>query len=185
MGKSASARDGELLGWVRLPVPKVASVVWVAWTARGMRHCDWATDDAPAPAYCESLPCPSERPGVVADLARYLEGGALDPATLPVDPVGTPFQLRVWEALRNVRHGQVRTYAGIASDIGSPRAMRAVGQANGRNPVAIVIPCHRVVAAGNALGGYSGGLERKRFLLELEGVALTQEHVAPGQISLL
>lgn len=185
MAKPVSAQDAELQGWARLPVPHVASALWVAWTARGFRHCDWASEDAPAPAYCEGVPCPSEPPEYVAALARYLAGEALDPATLPVDPVGTPFQLRVWEALRKVGRGRVRSYAGIASDIGSPRAMRAVGQANGRNPVAIVIPCHRVVAAGHALGGYSGGLERKRFLLELEGVALTHEHVAPGQISLL
>jgi len=118
-------------------------------------------------------------------LEAYLAGEPVDPVELPVDLVGTPFQLRVWNALRAVSRGRVRTYGGIAKDIGQPRAMRAVGAANGRNPVTIVVPCHRVVAAGNELGGYSAGLPRKRFLLGLEGVALVEQGVAPGQTRLL
>jgi O-6-methylguanine DNA methyltransferase len=91
----------------------------------------------------------------------------------------------VWNALRKVSRGQVRSYAGIASDLGKPRATRAVGAANGRNPIAIVIPCHRVVETGMHLGGYTGGLHLKRFLLELEGARIDADRVRPGQLELL
>ena len=127
-----------------------------------------------------------EVPALYADpLRAYFSGEAIDPATLPVDLRGTPFQLKVWQALRRVPRGAVRTYAGIASDIGSPRAMRAVGAANGANPVAIVVPCHRVVEAGLKLGGYSAGLDRKRHLLALEGVRIEGDQLRPGQLGLL
>jgi methylated-DNA-[protein]-cysteine S-methyltransferase len=117
-------------------------------------------------------------------LMAYAQGGPVDPRELPVDLRGTPFQLRVWNALRKVPRGSVRSYAGIAADIGSPRAMRAVGMANGANPVAIVVPCHRVVATGMRLGGYSGGLDMKRTLLGIEGVRVDAGRVIPGQLEL-
>ncbi|MBK6808584.1 MAG: methylated-DNA--[protein]-cysteine S-methyltransferase [Sandaracinaceae bacterium] len=91
---------------------------------------------------------------------------------LPRDARGTPFQHQVWEALCRIPRGAVRSYSGVASDIGNPRAMRAVGLANGRNPLPIVVPCHRVIAASHQLGGYTGGLDRKRALLALEGVRI-------------
>lgn len=87
---------------------------------------------------------------------------------LPTAPRGTPFQQKVWTALARIPFGATRTYRAIAEEIGLPKAMRAVGAANGRNPVAIVIPCHRVIGADGTLTGYAGGLERKHFLLELE-----------------
>lgn len=90
---------------------------------------------------------------------------------LPLDPVGTPFQQRVWAALREIPHGETRTYGWIAARIGQPTAVRAVGLANGRNPLSIVVPCHRVVGASGALTGYAGGIDRKRFLLEHEAGA--------------
>lgn len=117
-------------------------------------------------------------------LLAYARGEEVDPRVLPVDLDGTPFQLRVWNALRNVPRGSVRSYAGIAADIGAPRAMRAVGMANSANPVAIVVPCHRVVGTGMRLGGYSGGLEMKRKLLALEGVRVEAGRVIPGQLEL-
>jgi O-6-methylguanine DNA methyltransferase len=117
-------------------------------------------------------------------LEAYARGEPVDPATLPVDLRGTAFQLRVWSALRNIPRGSVRTYAGIAADIGSPRAMRAVGMANSSNPVAIVVPCHRVVETKLRLGGYSGGLAMKRTLLALEGVQVESGRVIPGQLEL-
>ncbi|MFR9012175.1 MAG: methylated-DNA--[protein]-cysteine S-methyltransferase, partial [Desulfovibrio piger] len=83
-------------------------------------------------------------------------------------PQGTPFQLRVWRAPQDIPYGRTCSDAELAAAVGSPRACRAVGQANGRNPLMIVIPCHRVIAAGGGLGGYSGGLDIKRFLLRLE-----------------
>jgi O-6-methylguanine DNA methyltransferase len=117
-------------------------------------------------------------------LEAYAQGAPVDPATLPVDLRGTAFQVRVWNALRKIPRGSVRTYAGIAADVGSPRAMRAVGMANGSNPVAIVVPCHRVVEAKLRLGGYSGGLAMKRTLLALEGVPVESGRVIPGQLEL-
>lgn len=117
-------------------------------------------------------------------LDAYFRGEPVDPVSLPVDPRGTPFQLRVWEALRAIPRGQVRSYSGVAVDVHAPRAMRAVGMANARNPIAIVVPCHRVVESGMRLGGYAGGLELKRKLLELEGVKFTGAQVLPGQLEL-
>ena len=87
---------------------------------------------------------------------------------LPLGPQGTPFQRRVWDALLEVRFGCTASYADIARRIGQPAAVRAVGAANGRNPVAIVIPCHRVIGADGTLTGYAGGLARKQALLALE-----------------
>ncbi|SDR91132.1 methylated-DNA--[protein]-cysteine S-methyltransferase [Agrococcus carbonis] len=92
---------------------------------------------------------------------------------LPLAGMGTPFQQRVWAALRAIPYGETRTYGWIAEQLGQPTAVRAVGLANGRNPLSIVVPCHRVVGASGALTGYAGGVERKRFLLDHErGAAL-------------
>ncbi len=85
---------------------------------------------------------------------------------------GTDFQRRVWAALREIPSGTTRTYGDIAAELGEPGAARAVGLANGANPVAIVVPCHRVIGSAGALTGFGGGLERKRWLLEHEGVLL-------------
>ena len=87
---------------------------------------------------------------------------------LPLDPPATPFQARVLKALPGIPYGQTRTYKESAETIGSPKAMRAVGNANGNNPLAIFIPCHRVVGSDGSLTGFGGGLDAKRFLLALE-----------------
>lgn len=101
-----------------------------------------------------------------AALADYFAG---QPPSLPaLDLQGTDFQRQVWRALLDIPWGEVRTYGELAASLGRPGAGRAVGAANGRNPVAILVPCHRVVAAGGQLGGYSGGLELKRELLAHE-----------------
>lgn len=123
--------------------------------------------------------------GLVAALTAYSAGAAIEPAELPVELRGSAFHADVYRALRRVPRGAVRTYQGLASDAGSPRAMRAVGQAMAQNPLPIVVPCHRVVAAGGALGGYTGGLARKRALLALEGVSVQADRVRAGQLSLL
>lgn len=88
--------------------------------------------------------------------------------SVPLAPVGTPFQRRVWTALRTVRYGTTTSYGVIATQIGSPAAVRAVGAANGANPIPIVVPCHRIIGANGSLTGFGGGLDRKRFLLDLE-----------------
>lgn len=94
---------------------------------------------------------------------------------LPLAPQGTPFQLAVWQALRDIPYGETRSYGDIARRIGRPKAMRAVGAANGANPISIVVPCHRVIGADGTLTGYGGGLPRKQKLLVLEHVPVGQE----------
>ena len=102
-----------------------------------------------------------------AELLEYFQGKrrAFD---LPLDPRGTPFQLAVWRELERVPYGTVVTYGALAARVGRPRACRAVGQANHRNPLPILLPCHRVVGSGGALTGYAGGLALKKYLLRLE-----------------
>lgn len=90
---------------------------------------------------------------------------------LPLAPAGTPFQHEVWQALRGIPYGETVSYAAIAARVGRPSAVRAVGAANGRNPIAIIVPCHRVIGTNGTLTGYAGGLERKRALLALEAPA--------------
>jgi methylated-DNA-[protein]-cysteine S-methyltransferase len=110
-----------------------------------------------------------------AQLEAYFEG-KLRRFNLPLDLVGTGFQRRVWEELVEIPYGETRTYAQVAASIGHPSAIRAVGAANGQNPVAIIVPCHRVIRTGGGLGGYGGGLDAKRALLDLEkGVAALPE----------
>ena len=114
-----------------------------------------------------------EAPAPVAQaLQAYFAGnvGALD--GLPVAEAGTDFQRRTWAALRVIPAGSAWTYADLARAVGRPTAVRAVGQANGVNPVSLVQPCHRVVASGGGLGGYAGGVERKAWLLAHEGAGL-------------
>jgi len=86
--------------------------------------------------------------------------------------LGTPFQQKVWKVLQTIPYGETRTYKWVAQKIGKPKAVRAVGQACGANPLPLIIPCHRVVASGNKLGGFSGGLRLKKKLLRREGIIL-------------
>lgn len=101
-------------------------------------------------------------------LQAYFAGECHALIDIPVDPGGTPFQQQVWRELRNTACGETRSYKDVAKAIGNPAATRAVGTANRRNPIAIVIPCHRVVNADRRLGGYAGGLANKRWLLQHE-----------------
>jgi methylated-DNA-[protein]-cysteine S-methyltransferase len=110
-------------------------------------------DDALAPA--------------ATQLAEYFAGERTR-FELALAPHGTPFQQKVWLALRDIPYGRTTTYGAIAADLGQPTASRAVGLANGRNPLAVIVPCHRVIGAGGALTGFGGGLPRKRWLLEHE-----------------
>lgn len=108
---------------------------------------------------------------LLAAAAEQLEAyfaGSLQRFDLPVTLSGTPFQVEVWQTLRQIPYGETRTYAEIAAAVGNPAACRAVGMANRQNPLAIVVPCHRVIGKNGALTGYAGGLDRKWFLLELE-----------------
>ncbi len=106
--------------------------------------------------------------GLTAPTRAYFAGDVDALAAAPVDGGGTPFQRRVWAALRDIPAGETESYSALAARLGAPRAARAVGLANGRNPVAIAVPCHRVVGADGSLTGYAGGLEWKRWLLDHE-----------------
>ena len=113
---------------------------------------------------------PVGRVGIAASddaVARIFFAHACGPAEEQT-PEGTPFQRAVWDALRTIPYGESRSYKQIAAQIGRPTACRAVGMANNRNPIAIVVPCHRVVGSGGTLVGYAGGLETKAYLLGLE-----------------
>ena len=106
-----------------------------------------------------------------ADLCEQLDqyfAGERREFDVPLDPRGSEFELRVWRALRQIPYGETESYGAVAGRIGHPGQARAVGTANGRNPIAVVIPCHRVIGADGSLTGYGGGLERKRLLLDLE-----------------
>ena len=117
-------------------------------------RADWTLDDRAFPAAVEQL-------------SAYFEGELRD-FDLSLELDGTEFQRRVWNALRTIPYGETRTYGEIAEQIGSPTAFRAVGLANGHNPVAVIVPCHRVIGANGSLTGFGGGLDRKRALLDLE-----------------
>ena len=104
-------------------------------------------------------------------LSEYLKGERRM-FDLPLNPRGTDFQKRVWRALCDIPYGETRSYKQIAEAIGNPKAVRAVGMANNRNPITIVVPCHRVIGADGKLVGYGGGLEMKEFLLRLESCSL-------------
>jgi methylated-DNA-[protein]-cysteine S-methyltransferase len=108
--------------------------------------------------------------GAVSGLTAYFAGDLKAIEAVPVDPGGTEFQRAVWHELRRIPAGRTRCYSDLATRIGRPSATRAVGAANGANPVAVIIPCHRVIGKDGGLIGYGGGLERKAWLLRHEGV---------------
>ena len=120
-------------------------------------HCDCAGENSADPLTAEAF----------RQLDEYFAGNrrAFD---LPLKPAGTPFQLRVWAALRRIPYGKTATYGEIAAAVGCPKGARAVGMANNRNPIAIFIPCHRVIGADGKLVGYASGLDTKRKLLDLD-----------------
>lgn len=105
------------------------------------------------------------------ELRRYFKGEKV-PFSCPLDLHGTPFQIAVWRELSNIPYGETRSYGEIARAIGHPSTSRAVGAANGANPIAIIVPCHRVIGSGGALTGYGGGLPTKSWLLKLEGIII-------------
>lgn len=117
---------------------------------------DWREDESAAPF-----------PAAKQQLTAYFSG-SLTEFDLPLQLQGTPFQQRVWEALKTIPYGRTMSYGELAQTIGQPNASRAVGLANGRNPLSIVVPCHRVIGANGKLTGYGGGIERKQWLLNHE-----------------
>ena len=148
-------------GLVYLGFGERARVLAEAW-ARRWQPKAILLDDQPAP------------PDLAGQLAAYF-AGELREWSLPLDLRGTPFQLLAWQALRQIPYGQTRAYSEHAVLIGHPRAVRAVGAANGANPISLIVPCHRLIGKGGALVKYGGGLEIKRQLLELEGALVRDE----------
>lgn len=132
-------------------------------TFTGQRH------DRPIPAGSRHDPDAQILRNATEQLGAYL-AGELRTFELPLAPAGTAFQQSVWMALRDIPFGASTSYGAIAAALPTPSAARAVGTAVGRNPIGIIVPCHRVLGASGALTGYAGGLERKRHLLELEGL---------------
>ena len=150
--------------------------LWLAKTERGLCRLDFGLDEAEWVGLLERerISAPRRDASQLADatiqLEEYFEGRRRS-FDLPLDLSGTTFQRQVWMAAVNIPYGQVRSYGEIALTIEAPRAMRAVGGALAKNPVPIVVPCHRVVRADGTLGGFSGGLGIKKALLAIEGHA--------------
>ncbi|HEY6350889.1 MAG TPA: methylated-DNA--[protein]-cysteine S-methyltransferase [Candidatus Angelobacter sp.] len=139
----------------------------LAATERGLRYVYFG-GALPEPRKWEAW---IEAPQVLRPYEEQLQAyfrGELREFTCKLDLAGTEFQKRCWNALLRIPYGKTRSYAEIAREVGSPRAFRAVGQANHNNPIPIIVPCHRVITSSGTLGGYGGGLEMKRALLRLE-----------------
>ncbi len=160
----------------RLPTP-VGELQIVADDQGNLRTIDWTEHEARMRLLLDryygkgryALRHSRNPGGLTAAMRDYFSGNVAVIDTLPVKTTGTPFQRSVWRALRTIPHGTTITYAQLAARIGSPKAIRAAGLANGQNPISIVVPCHRVIGSNGTLTGYGGGLPRKKWLLEHEG----------------
>jgi methylated-DNA-[protein]-cysteine S-methyltransferase len=150
--------------WTQIKVVDGVDLRLVA-SASGIRAIEFDPQPAPDGQRNDGNPLLTE----AARQLRAYFAGALREFELPLDIEGTDFQKRVWGEVAAIPYGETRSYLQIAQALGSPRAVRAVGAANGANPVPIVVPCHRVIGAKGKLVGYGGGLAMKRRLLELEG----------------
>lgn len=140
-----------------------AGALHARWSERGLQSLVWAEhapEDYAAPTHdtCDEL---------IKQLAEYFRGERRS-FTIALDPTGTPFQHTVWTELARIPYGETRSYREQADAMGRPDAIRAVASANGRNPISIIVPCHRVIGSDGSLTGYAGGLDAKRLLLELE-----------------
>ena len=159
-----------------VPIETTAGLFTVHFSERGLAGLDFPSAQAATPAQFQSdkISAPvGDWSTLTAEAIRAVLSG-LPPCRLPPLDLrtGTEFQQRVWAALRRIGFGQTKAYAEIAAEVGSPKATRAVGGACGANPIPLLIPCHRVLASGGKLGGFSGGLPWKKRLLALEGVTL-------------
>jgi methylated-DNA-[protein]-cysteine S-methyltransferase len=150
--------------------------VYIGGSHAGVHRVDFVGDTHEESRFLERLErdsgsVPQEDPRAarvaVEQLREYFAGERLE-FDLSLAPRGTPFQLEVWGALRTIPYGTTTSYGAIAKAIGRPSGPRAVGMANGRNPIAVIVPCHRVIGSSGALTGYGGGLDRKEWLLGLE-----------------
>jgi methylated-DNA-[protein]-cysteine S-methyltransferase len=158
---SESPSKGSIAGSTSVGTP--IGTLWLSRDEHGLNRVDFDGPDAARSA--DPLLAEAE-----AQLLAYFAGERRR-FELPLSPRGTDFQRRVWAAVEAIPYGETMTYSALAAVVGSPSAWRAVGAANGRNPLPVLVPCHRLVGAAGALTGYGGGLERKRALLDLESAA--------------
>jgi AraC family transcriptional regulator of adaptative response/methylated-DNA-[protein]-cysteine methyltransferase len=179
MGMTPSAwRDGgrgETIRFAMLDTP--LGRMLVAATAKGICRLTFDEDVAALKRRFPNaaiLPADTAMASLISGVLQTIETPTAAP-DLPIDVAGTAFQEAVWRELRKIPAGETRSYADIAAAIGEPGAVRAVGTANGSNPIAILVPCHRVIRSDGTLGGYAGGLDRKRKLLAAEGVELERQ----------
>jgi methylated-DNA-[protein]-cysteine S-methyltransferase len=158
---------------MRLLLPSPLGPLLAEYGENGVRSLRFWPQGEHPPAGTRDEPAPGDALGraIAGQLSEYFSGirRSFD---LPLAAAGTPFQQRVWEALAAIPFGAVRSYAQLAEAAGCPGGARAVGQANARNPIPLIVPCHRVTAASGKLGGFSAGLDRKRWLLRHEGAAV-------------
>lgn len=150
------------LGLCRIALPNESFSVLEQWVVRHIFKAHLLQDADKLHRYVE-------------EIEEYLDGKR-SVFSLPLDPRGTPFQVAVWQALRAIPYGTTQSYAQIAMAIGNPKAVRAVGAANGANPLPMIVPCHRVIGKNGTLVGYRGGMIMKNELLTLEGVNLSTKH---------
>lgn len=164
--------------WTTVSIPS-APILHLARTDVGLSTIYFGPDEASFLTYVGDAER-QDSDALLQDVSRQLTeyfAGRRRTFDAQLDLHGTPFQQRVWEALLRIPYGETWSYAGLANHLGVPKAFRAVGSANGRNPVPIIVPCHRVIQTGGALGGYGGGLPLKRFLLRLEGARGFQDRL--------
>jgi methylated-DNA-[protein]-cysteine S-methyltransferase len=155
---------------------------WTLWASdKGLIRVSYQEDGGRLPASWLKLYAPDNsgfredalrfgQLGAIELLQRYFAGEPVDFSSLALDLWGTPFQQEVWRGLLGIPHGEVISYKELAVRIGRPQAVRAVGTANGQNPLPVIVPCHRVIGANGTLTGYRGGLKLKQELLRLEGI---------------
>ena len=161
----------------KLAMPSPVGQLTLVGSRRGLRAVLWETERpgrVALPAALADHSAGSSAPPVLADTVAQLSeyfAGERRQFELPLDLVGTPFQQQAWRALAAIPYGSTVSYGQQAERLGRPRSARAIGAANGRNPLSIVLPCHRVLGANGSLTGFAGGLAAKRFLLNLEGLA--------------
>ena len=169
-----SSKPPERLRLDRLATP-IGEALIVTDEAGYLRAFDWADREASMVRllrlhYGSLAPEPGTAPGRVTHLLRsYFEGDLVGLRAIEWRTGGTPFQRAVWAALTNIAPGKTLSYSALAAELGRPQSVRAVGMANGANPISVVVPCHRVIGANGSLTGYGGGIGRKRWLLRHEG----------------
>jgi methylated-DNA-[protein]-cysteine S-methyltransferase len=154
--------------------PGVENVQFVDYlsTSQGLLEIMANNEGLSAVTFVLSPRFPSQENDIVrqakAQLSQYFERTRTE-FSLPIAAQGTPFQKAVWHALLSIKYGETASYADIAKALNNPKAVRAVGMANSKNPIAIIVPCHRVIGSNKTLTGYAGGLDKKQYLLNLEG----------------